>query len=135
MRVLVVNAGSSSLKLRLLGADDALRMERDLPVVDGRADPQALAGSLAGEMPDAIGHRIVHGGERYRGAVRIDAEVLVDLHALSELAPLHQPPALEAAAVVRRGPAGRPVDRLLRHCVPHHPPRGRRDIRTPPRLA
>ena len=101
MRVLVVNAGSSSLKLRLLGDDDALRMERDLPVVDGRADPRG-ARRVAGRRttPDAIGHRIVHGGERYRGAVRIDAEVLVDLHALSELAPLHQPPALEAAAVV-----------------------------------
>ena len=109
MRVLVVNAGSSSLKLRLLGDDDALTMKRDLPVVDGRADPEALAGALAGlHPPDAIGHRIVHGGERYREAVRIDAGVLADLRALSELAPLHQPPALEAAAVVARALPGVP---------------------------
>jgi acetate kinase len=109
VRVLVVNAGSSSLKLRLLTEDDALTTERDLPVVDGRADPEALRGALAGlHPPDATGHRIVHGGERYREAVRIDAGVLADLRALSELAPLHQPPALEAAAVVAHALPGIP---------------------------
>ena len=109
VRVLVVNAGSSSLKLRLLGGDDVVSMERDLPVVDGRADLEALTESLAGHPPpDAIGHRIVHGGERYRRAVRIDAEVLGDLRALSELAPLHQLPALEAEAVVARALPGVP---------------------------
>ena len=46
MRVLVVNAGSSSLKLRLLGPGDALEAERDLPP----ADPEALDAALA-ELP------------------------------------------------------------------------------------
>ena len=109
MRVLVVNAGSSSLKLRLLDERDALTMEHDLPVTDGRADLDALGKSLAGlPPPDAIGHRIVHGGERYRQAVRIDAEVLEDLRALSALAPLHQLPALEAEAAVARALPGTP---------------------------
>jgi hypothetical protein len=43
VRVLVVNAASSSLKLRLLGDSDAVWMERDLPVVDGRADQRLHA--------------------------------------------------------------------------------------------
>ena len=109
MRVLVVNAGSSSLKLRLLDDRDALTMEHDLPVTDGRSDLNAVAKSLAGHPPpDAIGHRIVHGGERHRQAVRIDAEVLGDLRALSALAPLHQLPALEAEAAVARALPGTP---------------------------
>ena len=101
VRVLVVNAGSSSLKLRLLDGDDGLELERDLPVTNGRVDPDALLDALAGQPPpDAVGHRIVHGGERYREAVRLDPGVLGDLQALAELAPLHQPAALAAAAVV-----------------------------------
>jgi len=109
VRVLVVNAGSSSLKLRLLEGDDALTLECDLPVEAGRTDLEALAEALAGHPPpDAIGHRVVHGGERYRRAVRIDAGVLDDLRALSELAPLHQLPALAAEAVVARALPGVP---------------------------
>lgn len=101
MRVLVVNVGSSSLKLRLLDGDDGLELERDLPVTEGRVDPDALLDALAGHPPpDAVGHRIVHGGERYRAAVRLDPDVIDDLEALAELAPLHQLPALEAATLV-----------------------------------
>jgi acetate kinase len=103
VRVLVVNAGSSSLKLRLLDGDDALLAERDLPALRGRADEAALAAALSDlPTPDAIGHRIVHGGARYHEAVHLDARVLEDLSALSDFAPLHQPPALEAQAVVAR---------------------------------
>jgi acetate kinase len=103
VRILVVNAGSSSLKLRLLDDDDALLAQRDLPAANGRVDEDVLGEALlALPAPDAIGHRIVHGGAHYTGAVRLDANVLRDLHALTELAPLHQPPALEAHAVVAR---------------------------------
>jgi len=69
--VLVVNAGSSSLKLRLLGPRDELVAARDL-------SPQSpdLASELdAMGAPDAVGHRIVHGGERFREPVLIDADV------------------------------------------------------------
>ena len=109
MRVLVVNAGSSSLKLRLLGGDDALLAGFDLPAIRGRADEAALAVALSSlPPPDAIGHRVVHGGTTYRAAARLDAGVLRDLTTLSDLAPLHQPPALEAQAVVARGLPGLP---------------------------
>ena len=69
MRVLVVNAGSSSLKLRLLGPGDELEAEHDLTP----DDRDALAAALAElPMPDAVGHRVVHGGERFRDAVLVD---------------------------------------------------------------
>jgi acetate kinase len=81
VRVLVVNAGSSSLKLSLLGDHN-----------------EALwAGSEWEELPeapDAIGHRVVHGGDRFHAAVRLDNEVLAALRELTLLAPLHQPKSL-----------------------------------------
>jgi acetate kinase len=96
-RVLVVNAGSSSLKLRLLGAGDELEGQRDLAPDDHEA-----LGAVAAEWPrpEAIGHRVVHGGERFREAVRIDDEVVAALGELVELAPLHQPAALAGIAAV-----------------------------------
>ena len=58
MRILVVNAGSSSLKLRLLDGDDGLLAQHDLPALRGRADEAALAAALADlPAPEAIGHR------------------------------------------------------------------------------
>ena len=97
MRVLVVNAGSSSLKLRLLGDGDELEGRRDLEP----GDHDALAAAVA-EMarPDAIGHRVVHGGQRFREAVKIDDEVVAALRELVDLAPLHQPAALAGMAAV-----------------------------------
>ncbi len=74
MRVLVVNAGSSSLKLTLLDGDDAVIDARELPAPRARVDPRELRAALSSPLrdADAVGHRIVHGGERYRGAVRVD---------------------------------------------------------------
>jgi acetate kinase len=102
VRVLVVNAGSSTLKLRLLDDDDSLLADEDLPAtwteVDGGALQRAL-GSRLGEA-QAIGHRIVHGGERFRSAVKIDSGVETALRDLTELAPLHQPKSLAALDAV-----------------------------------
>jgi acetate kinase len=91
LRVLVVNAGSSSLKLRLLGPGDELEAERDLA-----PDDHDALGAAAADLPrpDAVGHRVVHGGERFRAAVRIDDDVVAALRDLVDLAPLHQPAAL-----------------------------------------
>ena len=55
---------------------------------------------------DAIGHRIVHGGERFREAVSIDDDVEAELRELTRLAPLHQPKSLAALdAVTERCPS------------------------------
>jgi len=101
MHILVVNAGSSSLKLRVLAAGDQLVAGRDLPAPRGSADDAALADAIRGlGSIDAVGHRIVHGGTHYSRAVRIDAEVEQRLRALTDLAPLHQPKSLAALAAV-----------------------------------
>ena len=91
MRVLVVNAGSSSLKLRVLGGADELTAAIDLPAPGGKAEAGALSEALArcGDV-DAVGHRIVHGGTAFTGPVRIDDGVVAQLRALADLAPLHQ---------------------------------------------
>jgi acetate kinase len=103
VRVLVVNAGSSSLKLRLLGDADEPLGARDLAPGDDVG--QAL--DALGEA-DAAGHRIVHGGERFSAPAVIDDEVTAALHELTALAPLHQPKSLAALAAIRRARPGLP---------------------------
>jgi acetate kinase len=97
MRLLTVNAGSSSVKIRLLGPGDELLTTLDLTADRGRSAPGALATALAGLGPvDAVAHRIVHGGEQFLGPVRVDEQVLGQLRQLIPLAPLHQTSALAA---------------------------------------
>ena len=102
MRVLVVNAGSSSLKLSLLDGEDRTLAAREIDTPRGAIDADALREALHDGLAgaDAVGHRIVHGGERYRAAVRIDPEVEQALRELTDLAPLHQPKSLAALDAV-----------------------------------
>jgi acetate kinase len=103
VRILVVNAGSSSVKLRLLGDDDALLGERDLAAPRSQVDEAELLDALAAlPQPGVVGHRVVHGGQRFREAVRVDEAVLRALHELTDLAPLHQPKSLAALEAVSR---------------------------------
>jgi acetate kinase len=108
-RVLVVNAGSSSLKLRVLGGPsavpDAVTASGDLPAVGGQvggADPAStIAEAISAFGPvDAVGHRVVHGGARYAAPVLVDGSVRRVLESLSDLAPLHQPKSLAALDAV-----------------------------------
>jgi acetate kinase len=100
-RILVVNAGSSSLKLRVLDAADALVASADLPPPRGPEDGPAVAEAVAGfGALDAVGHRIVHGGTAFLGPVRLDERVAARITALTSLAPLHHPKALAALAAV-----------------------------------
>jgi len=97
VRVLVANTGSSSVKLSLLGPDDAQLWTGD---------------DLAG-MPDGVdaaGHRVVHGGSEFVHPTVVDDDVLKGLEALAPLAPLHQPKAIDA---IRRAMA------VLPEAVPH----------------
>ena len=103
MRVLVVNAGSSSLKLRVLDSSDKVTGTADLPSPRGAADAASVESALAslGDA-DAVGYRIVHGGTSFTAPVRIDGGVLAKLRALTDMAPLHQPKSLAAVAAVQR---------------------------------
>jgi acetate kinase len=101
VRVLAVNAGSSSLKLSVLGEGDELIATSELRGPRGELDEDELSRALAQlGAADAVGHRIVHGGERFTGPVRVDDEVEAALDGLGELAPLHQANSLAAMRAV-----------------------------------
>ncbi len=107
--ILIVNAGSSSLKLRLLGADDEVFERVNLPAIADPSDIDQLAGVLR-KFPavQAAGHRVVHGGAEFRESVLVTGEVLERLRALSDLAPLHNPAALAGLDVMRAAAPGIP---------------------------
>lgn len=96
MRVLVVNAGSSSLKLRLLDADDTVIDTADLPAStdEGQGGEAAERIAAMGKDADAVGHRVVHGGQAFTTPVRLTPDVRQRLGELTDLAPLHQPASL-----------------------------------------
>ena len=102
MRVLVVNAGSSSVRLRMLDGDDRVLADEH---VERRADnAQDVIGAFVAhldEPPDAVGHRVVHGGSVHRAPVVVDGDVEETLLSLTPLAPLHQPAAVAVIRTVR----------------------------------
>ncbi|MFV0429940.1 MAG: acetate/propionate family kinase [Arachnia sp.] len=123
MSILLLNAGSSSIKYQLIDAatkqplavgivqrigqetgslthevgDDEFGTERAFP--DHTAAVQAVVEAFAEHGPSldgvqAVGHRTVHGGQTFRESVRITDEVIAKLVELSDLAPLHNPPGI-----------------------------------------
>jgi acetate kinase len=100
VRVLVVNAGSRTLKLSVVEDD---RVVESLTLDSWLGDSTAIRTFAATTGPvDAVGHRVVHGGTRFTDAVVLDDTVLTHLHALTTLAPLHQPRTLAAIAAAER---------------------------------
>jgi acetate kinase len=142
--VLVLNAGSSTLKFSLFAGRTARRIVagivegtpaeeggRERPArstirvrpeggeprtaaVDGEPEeavPALLDGireELASDPVAAVGHRAVHGGRALTESALIDPGVLEEISRLSELAPLHNPPALAAIGAARRAIPGVP---------------------------
>jgi acetate kinase len=99
--ILVVNAGSTSTKLAVVGDDDTVTWSSTMePGTDGieRALDDADA---AFDGVGAVGHRIVHGGARFVEPVMIDANVVDEIDALAKLAPLHNAPGLVGIRVAR----------------------------------
>jgi len=109
-RVLVVNAGSSSLKYEVLD------VEAGVAVLSGAVERIGVAGSgvpdhtaaiagvleqLDAESIDAVGHRIVHGGSVFAQATVIDDAVEAEIDRLAVLAPLHNPPGLQGIRAAR----------------------------------
>jgi len=86
--VLVVNPGSTSLKLSLVAEDESSETVASLEEV------------LHGV--EAVGHRVVHGGSRFRDPTVIDGEVERQIAELSALAPLHNAPALAGIEAAQR---------------------------------
>jgi acetate kinase len=167
MNVLVVNAGSSSLKFRLIDTDlERIEQATDRTLARGiieriggqalvsfsvpdretyrstapvRDHRQALHLALAmlteppvgeavisglGEIA-AVGHRVVHGGERFRSSVLVDDEVLRGIEDMIDLAPLHNPHNLKGiravGAVLGEGvPQAAVFDTAFHHTIPEH---------------
>lgn len=105
----VVNAGSSTLKVRVLGPAGTPDGSFDLDPWDGGADHRELADFLASVAGvGVVGHRVVHGGSRFSQAVVIDDEVVAAIAGLGDLAPLHQPRAVAGIEAARRALPGVP---------------------------
>jgi acetate kinase len=108
--VLVLNAGSSSLKYRVLDPDTGEApaggtVERvDESGWDGAFEQVSRDIAAAGVDPAelvAVGHRVVHGGDRYTEATLVDDDVEQGIEELAALAPLHNPPALAGIRATR----------------------------------
>ncbi|OBJ06398.1 acetate kinase [Mycobacterium sp. 1465703.0] len=116
--VLVINSGSSSLKYQLVDPDSGTARatglverigEESSPVPDHDAALRRAFDALADDGIDletsgivAVGHRVVHGGNAFYQPTLLDDAVIGQLHELSELAPLHNPPALKGIEVARK---------------------------------
>ncbi|ACU75050.1 acetate kinase [Catenulispora acidiphila DSM 44928] len=103
-QVLVLNSGSSSIKYQLIDMDDRARLavgaierigESSGAVADHAAGMKVVLAELEGALDRsqlaAVGHRVVHGGDRFRGPTLIDDEVCDAVRELIPLAPLHNP--------------------------------------------
>ncbi|MEY2567327.1 MAG: acetate kinase [Actinomycetota bacterium] len=101
-RVLVVNAGSSSLKVSVLDEDDVIVTTLEVRDWDGE-DTSALGRvtDCAGPI-DVVGHRVVHGGPDLREPVVLDATTEAVIESLTPLAPLHQARALAGIRAARQ---------------------------------
>ena len=112
MSVLVFNAGSSTLKFSLFAGQSAKRVAEGTVEDPPKDAVTAILGSIREPLlfdPVAVvGHRVVHGGKIFTESVAIDARVTQEIARLSELAPLHNPPALAAIEAAQRALPGVP---------------------------
>lgn len=115
--VLVLNAGSSSLKWAVIHTADGSRLATgtvDQIGEPGSATPDHASAikRILSELPsqhiDAVGHRIVHGGSSFSSAVLIDDDVVAAVQKLVPLAPLHNPAGLEGIRASRAALPGIP---------------------------
>lgn len=107
--VLVLNAGSSSLKYQVVDPAGTRHVRGLLERVDETGFPAALArmtreledAGLTGSDLAAVGHRVVHGGPRFAEPVVVTDEVLAQIEDLARFAPLHNPPAVAGIRAAR----------------------------------
>jgi acetate kinase len=119
-KILALNPGSNTLRHKLVAVpdpDDPSSADRvvDQGMIDqvkGAATAEAAARAVARCLPrgiDALGFRVVHGGERYDEPVRVTPALLEDLRALAPLAPLHLPTDLAVIEAASRSAPGVPA--------------------------
>jgi acetate kinase len=105
MRVLVLNSGSSSVKYQFLDSDTGERLAGGVveEVVDHVEALRAVVDAIdeLDEAVDAIGHRVVHGGDVVSEPTRIDDDLVAVIRRLVPLAPLHNPANLAGIEAAR----------------------------------
>jgi len=141
--VLVLNCGSSSLKFAIVDADNGtehltglaeclhlpearikwkLDGKHEAQLGDGAAHDQALAfivETILASKPElsealsAIGHRVVHGGEKFTQSVLIDDAVLKGIEDCAALAPLHNPAAIVGIKAAQKAFPGLPMSAVF----------------------
>lgn len=124
MAILVVNAGSTSVKYKLFGADAETllagiieyratgfvselhkqggRYVREITEREFRSSGELILQETEGRDIECIGFRVVHGGEYFTAPTRLTDEVTDRIEELGRLAPLHNPPAVEKIRELRR---------------------------------
>lgn len=98
MKILVINCGSATLKYKLFTTEPSCIQPLAGGTVEiSRGYRAAVTKALEGlpQIPDAIAHRVVHGGDRLADLVEVDVPLLNQLREFGSLAPLHNGPALE----------------------------------------
>lgn len=114
--VLVLNAGSSSLKYQVVEPDGTRHLKGLVERVDETGVPAAFRRMTAeleeaGLSPSAlaaVGHRVVHGGPDFTEPVLLSDQVLTTIEELSRFAPLHNPPAVAGIRAAREEFPGLP---------------------------
>lgn len=107
MKILVLNCGSSSVRWSVFNADDGYALERQgkierLENGTGHAEAiQKVLAETAGMGIQAVGHRVVHGGEKFDASSIVTDEVIAGIEACIPLAPLHNPANLTGIRVAR----------------------------------
>ena len=109
MKIAVINAGSSSLKFKLFDMRKkellkSINIEHIGEVSAAFSNHNEALESIDIDFSSlkAIGHRVVHGGEKFKESVLINAKVLDAIDKLSTLAPLHNPANLEGIIVAKK---------------------------------
>jgi acetate kinase len=131
MMILVLNAGSSTLKYKLYELPAAtVVLSGNLegigtgPWPSHREALQELIRRLEGRTPEAVGHRVVHGGEKFHEPTLLGDAEIGTLRTLSVLAPLHNPAGLLGIETARAAWPGVPqvavFDTAFHHTLPPH---------------
>lgn len=135
MLVLVINSGSSSLKFQAIDTASGDVLSKGLieqigegPIADHAGAISVMEDTLHQDLGkrevQAVGHRVVHGGERFSAPVLIDYEIVRAIERLAPLAPLHNPAhALGMRALMERWPKTPQVavfDTSFHRTLPEH---------------
>ncbi|MEI6730086.1 MAG: acetate/propionate family kinase [Pseudomonadota bacterium] len=104
MQILILNAGSSSLKVSIfeLTNNQCIFSHNFERISDIKDCFDSLKESFSDRKFTAIGHRVAFGGAKFNAATLINEQVIEDIQTATEIAPLHNPPALAAIAIARQ---------------------------------